>query len=438
MRRLWLLLCALAWVLSTSEPAQAHDVRGTAVFLDVGESVIEAELQLPLEQLAIALEVPPRNLEGAPALPLPEEALKAYILRHFSAEARDAQAFSTSVRSVRVEQVNDGPAVVARVTLRAPKGASASFFTLHDDLIVHRVVTHNTYVFVRRDLRNAALGDAPVPVGLMHYQKKSLLVDRSGGSLWRGFGAVFSLGMKHIAEGTDHLLFLFMLLLSAPLVAMGGRWERTGSVARSLRETVKIVTAFTIGHSLTLIAVAVLGAELPSRPVEVLIALSILVTAGHAIRPLFAGREPLVAGGFGLVHGLGFASVLTGFGFDRATLSTSVLGFNLGVEAMQLAIVALTMPWLVLANRSAGYRVLRLAGGALGAVAALGWIAERAFGVRTPIPALVDAAASRAPWILAGLIVTALGLAARDRAQGAPEAQAARQTGPDGARPLAP
>ena len=141
MRRLWLFLCALAWFLSASEPAHAHDVRGTAVFLDVGESLVEAELQLPLEQLAVALEVPPE-------LPLPEEALKAYVLRHFSAEARDARAFSTSVRSVRVEQVKDGPSVVARVTLRAPQGASASFFTLHDDLIVHRVITHNTYVFV--------------------------------------------------------------------------------------------------------------------------------------------------------------------------------------------------------------------------------------------------------------------------------------------------
>ena len=436
MRRLWLLLCALAWVLSTSEPAHANDVRGTAVFLDVGESVIEAELQLPLEQLTVALEAPPQRLEGAPELPLPEEALKAYVLRHFSAEARDARAFSTSVRSVRVEQVNDGPAVVARVTLRAPKDTQASFFTLHDDLIVHRVVTHNTYVFVRRDLRNAALGDAPVPVGLMHYQKTSLLVDRSGGSLWRGVGALFSLGTKHIAEGTDHLLFLFMLLLSAPLVATRGRWERAGSAARSLRETVKIVTAFTIGHSLTLVAVTVLGAELPSRPVEVLIALSILVTAGHAIRPLFAGREPLVAGGFGLVHGLGFASVLTGFGFDGRTLSASVLGFNLGVEAMQLAIVALTMPWLVLLSRNAGYRVLRLAGGALGAIASLGWIAERAFDVRTPIPSLVEAVAARAPWILAGLIVTALGLAVSGRAPGAPGAQAARQTSPAGAGPL--
>jgi hypothetical protein len=274
------------------------------------------------------------------------------------------------------------------------------------------VVTHNVYVFVRHDLKGAVLGEKPELVGLLHYQNKALVVDRSGGSWWHGFQSVFLLGVRHIAEGTDHLLFLLMLLLPATLIAAQGRWSGAGGAVRSLRETVKIVTAFTLGHSLTLLLGAVRGAALPAQPVEVLIALSILISAVHALRPIFPGRESRIAAVFGLVHGLAFASVLRGFGFDRWTLSVGVLGFNLGVEVMQLTVVILTMPWLVMLSNSASYRFVRTAGALFGAVAASGWIAQRAFGLETPIPAAVEAIAAGAPWLLAALAVTTLALKA--------------------------
>jgi HupE / UreJ protein len=428
MKTLWPLLCALALLLVTPSRANAHDVRGTAVFFDVGESVVEAELQLPLDQLRKALAAPPPDPSQLSSLPASEEALKAYVLEHFSAEGRDARPFTVEVSSVRRERIDDGDVAVARVRLRPPPGGSARWFTLRSNVIAHRVVSHNLYVFVRRDLWNEALGDEPELLGMMHYQKTSLVVDRSGGSSWRGFQAVFSLGMKHIAEGTDHLLFLLMLLLIAPLVAHGRRWARAGGVRRSLLEILKIVSAFTVGHSLTLIAVVALGAELPSRPVEVAIALSILVSAAHALRPLFAGREALVAAGFGLVHGLGFASVLTGFGFDGAALTIGLLGFNLGIEAMQLAIVALTMPWLVLASRSEHFQRIRVAGAVFGGVAAVGWVVERGLGLRTPVPDLVEALVARAPWGLAALAVTAVALAGLARRHGAVSSESASQT----------
>ena len=400
------LSCILVLAFLSGVPrADAHDVPGTAIDLDIGQERVEIQIQLPLAQLASALERPiPKPLSAADA-----EVLRAYVAQHLRVTARDARPFEIRLRPPRVQPAKDGDVLDIRGELRAPAGASARWFELGLDAIVHRVVTHNIYVFVRHDVQSGLLGENPELLGLLHYQNKSVVVDRTSGSAWQGFRSVFILGTRHIAEGTDHLLFLLMLLLPATLVASQRHWAQPAGAARSIRETVKIVTAFTIGHSLTLIIGALGGAQIPAQLVEVLVALSILVSAIHAGRPLFAGREILIAAGFGLVHGLAFASVLSGFGIDRSTLWLSVLGFNLGVEAMQLLLVTLTMPWLFLLSRSPAYRVLRIGGALLGAIAAGGWIAQRALGLDTKIPAVVELLAAHAPWFLGALAIVALG-----------------------------
>ena len=112
------------------------------------------------------------------------------------------------------------------------------------------------------------------------------------------------------------------------------------------------MTAFTLGHSITLVFGALGWVRLPGVLVESAIAFSILVSAVHALVPIFRGKEVYIAGGFGLVHGLAFASTLTGFGFDPWTTASSVLGFNLGIEAVQLLIILLVMPCLVVLARA--------------------------------------------------------------------------------------
>jgi hypothetical protein len=93
--------------------------------------------------------------------------------------------------------------------------------------------------------------------------------------------------------------------------------------------------------------------------------------------------------------------VLADFGLDARALALGLLGFNLGIEAMQLAVVALTMPWLVLLSRAPAYAPLRVAGAGFAAVAAIGWIVERALGWRNPMNALVDGLFHRGPLAVA-------------------------------------
>jgi hypothetical protein len=187
--------------------------------------------------------------------------------------------------------------------------------------------------------------------------------------------------------------------------AATGSWGGYAGWETACRRIVKVVTAFTLGHSITLVFGALGWVRLPGALVESAIALSILVSAVHAFVPVFRGREVLIAGGFGLVHGLAFATTLAGFGFDPLTMVLSVLGFNLGIEAVQLLVILAAMPWLVLLASSRVYGPLRISGAALTAIAAAAWLAERNFGCANPIVPLVESVAAHALWLLTGLVV---------------------------------
>ncbi len=165
----------------------------------------------------------------------------------------------------------------------------------------------------------------------------------------------------------------------------------------------RVVTAFTVGHSLTLIACALGWVSVPSAPVEVLIAASVGVAALHAVRPLARDGEVLVAGAFGLVHGLAFAGILTDLGLQGPTSLLALLALNGGVELAQLVTVALQFPSLHLASCTRWYGAVRLAGAAVALVAALGWALDRLGVLANPLAGLEDAVIGHPWWVVAGL-----------------------------------
>jgi hypothetical protein len=179
--------------------------------------------------------------------------------------------------------------------------------------------------------------------------------------LWR-YGA---LGVEHILEGTDHLAFVFALLL----------------LVHGWRRLVGTITAFTLAHTLTL-GLAVMGVlYVPSAPVEAMIALSIVLVAVEALRPpdrapTLAHRQPwLVAFLFGLMHGLGFAGALAGLGLPRDQVPAALLAFNVGVEVGQLAFVAVMMLPVLALRRLPGW-AQAVPAYAIGAMA-VAWTFER-------------------------------------------------------------
>ena len=190
-------------------------------------------------------------------------------------------------------------------------------------------------------------------------------------------------GVWHIWIGFDHILFLLSLLLPAVGVWAGRRWRPVDTFSQALWDVLRIVTAFTVAHSITL-SLATLGlVSLPSRLVESSIAASVVLAALNNIWPVFHGRRWMVAFAFGLIHGFGFASVLVDLGLPQGALALALLGFNLGVEAGQLAIVAAFLLLAYPVRRSAFYRrVVLLGGSLLIAVVAAAWLVERAFNLK--------------------------------------------------------
>ncbi len=173
-------------------------------------------------------------------------------------------------------------------------------------------------------------------------------------------------GIHHILIGPDHILFLVGLLL------LGGTW---GAL-------VKIVTAFTVGHSITLSLAALNYVTPPATLIEPAIALSIVfVGADNLVRGDGKDVRPWVALAFGLVHGFGFANVLREFGLPDRALGWSLFSFNVGVEIGQLAIVLIVASVLAAIRRRSqtiGYRVA-FAGSIVVVVAGTYWFVQRVF-----------------------------------------------------------
>jgi hydrogenase/urease accessory protein HupE len=184
-------------------------------------------------------------------------------------------------------------------------------------------------------------------------------IDRTVANGWLDF---VKLGVEHILTGYDHLLFLLALL----------------AVARGFWSVVKIVTAFTLAHSVTLTLAALGFVRVPERIIEPLIAATIVWVA---LENLFAAepdrRRWMWSFGFGLVHGLAFASALDELELKGAALLRALVGFNAGVEIGQLIFVVFALPLLTLMSQGRGAQLTpRLASLAAAAIGTY-WLFER-------------------------------------------------------------
>lgn len=199
------------------------------------------------------------------------------------------------------------------------------------------------------------------------------------------FGEFLVEGVHHILIGADHLLFLTALLLPSVLRRRGRLglfgltdWEPRPSLRPAVLEVVRLVTSFTVAHSVTLALAALDVVELPSRIVESAIALTVVLVAISNLWTVSDGERWGPAFTLGLVHGFGFSSVLKDSGLRGSSLVAELLGFNLGVECGQLMFVACVVPLCFLLSRLPVYPWVARAGSlAIGIIGAV-WLYQRA------------------------------------------------------------
>jgi len=416
--RLFILIVFLMLAGIWPSAVYAHQTPNTLVFLDASPNKVSLELQMPLSELELAFG---NNISQAPGTLIEKfgPQLKEYLKAHIHAYLKREEPWAVEVellwmdKGKYVENGMDYWEVIAFVAITPQPGESTRKFTLDYDVIMHQVINHAALLSIRSDWESGKLNSNNTEATVMSRSTKDnviypLQINLQEGSWFSGFKNMFNLGMRHIKEGTDHLLFLLVLLLPATLLVNGGQWGKFGGTKYSIIRLLKIVTSFTVGHSITLLIGALGWLRLPAQPVEIMIAVSILVSAIHTIKPIFPGKEMYIAAGFGLIHGLAFASILANLKLSAGTMALSILGFNLGIEAMQLFVVAVTIPWLIILSRTTIYDHVRMIGATFAGIAAIGWIIERVSGQPNFIGSFVAQVAEYAQWIIVILAILSL------------------------------
>jgi hypothetical protein len=381
-RFILLALIALA-AAAAPHPAAAHAPRQAYMFLRLhGDSaIVRLELHVPDIERALALgwdtSVRPTREQVQARL----AAIRQYAEAHF-ALGTGAHRAEPVFRGFAFRTAENGEFLLLEYVIGAPLPQQVAItltpFFEHDP-------SHRNLVVIEHDWKSGTFDNESNVSLILSPRQPTQTLDLTKSTLWRGFIALVRLGVWHIWIGLDHILFLVALILPSVLKREHGRWRPAESFRGALLKIVTIVTCFTVAHTITLSLAALGTVELPSRLVESVIAASIAAAALHNLWPVARINEAAIAFVFGLFHGFGFASVLGDLALGTDHLVLSLLGFNLGVEIGQVAIIAALFPVLYFARRLRAYDlVLRTGSVALIAIGLL-WLAERSLDFNIPL-----------------------------------------------------
>lgn len=260
------------------------------VWIDTTPDGMILTAELPLNRLEFSFGQPLTNHSGK-VLQSYGDALSAYLLQHVGvrSDGKGWQVLRPTLSGTGTPRSEERQ---ARFILRAPNQADPRAPEPLYDVITHEVHTHRVQVFLRNDWKSGFVRAAPIMLGELNHDTNALILPLGAVSSGSGFISLLGGGMTHIAQGTDHLLFLMLLLLVAPLAAQVGRWSGVRSLQATVRHTTFVITAFTTGHTVTLILGSTGLLKAPSGSVEVAVALTIAIAAIHAWRPYLQVPKP--------------------------------------------------------------------------------------------------------------------------------------------------
>ncbi|MBZ2164096.1 HupE/UreJ family protein [Alteromonas stellipolaris] len=272
--------------------------------------------------------------------------LQSYIAKVLSIKVDDTPC-KISLSMPNIRSVSGDSYLVSPIQVMCE---SAGTLGIHYDGIFEHSPTHKLLVNVnlagQSGVSSQSSTEKTSVTSVLDFDNRSVTYDAVTTSLTALFISLVYEGVWHIFIGIDHILFLVATLLTVNLVREQKQWQKEPSASRVIKHTVILVSAFTLAHSITLTATALNFIALDSRLVELGIAISVLLTALNNIYPLIV-RLGIITFAFGLLHGMGFASVFADLNAQSNNLVLSVAAFNIGVEVGQLAIVAVLLPLLL-------------------------------------------------------------------------------------------
>ena len=370
----------VAWLLILAHGmAQAHKPSDSYLHLSADGTNVSARWEIALRDLNPVIDLD-SNLDGK--LQWREVRSKQEQINQFALAAltlsRRGQACTPSPVSQAISRHSDGAYVVLSFHLSCATDSEQVDLTYR--LFTDIDPSHRAIVRIGNDVR--VLVPASTAYSMDLPIRTPVRSDGIAGST-QGFFSFVTTGLHHVLNGADHLAFLICLLLPAVLQRRDGRWMAAPSLRRSAFDLLRIITAFTVAHSITLlIAGAGLFVLSPSF-VEPAIAASVVFAGINNLYPMVRQRLALMAFAFGLIHGFGFAAALHDAQLAGPSMVSSLLGFNLGVELGQLFIAALFLPiaWWLRTRRFYPAALLP-AGSAMLAAAGLAWFIDRVFDLR--------------------------------------------------------
>lgn len=355
--RTFLSLLIIALFFGTSTPALAHSESLGYSAITVTGNEINYELFLDQRDLLPLFDTSKDNEMDNGELSSQKESIASFLQKDLRIDV-DSKPLTMELLSMEVVTKDSTRGVVLQ--LKFSDDETIEQFNMHYDLVFEDAPFHKSMLSVRsgdffyQDILENHRKDIQVTLPLSAVDPS----DQSAGSiLWK----YFLIGIEHIIFGFDHLLFLLSLVL----------------IATRFKDTLKIVTAFTIAHSITLIMTSTGLIRVVSSWVEALIALSICYVALENIFVKKVKWRWILTGAFGLIHGMGFAGALSDLGFAKNNLLGSLLMFNLGVEAGQLMVLCLVLPLLLWLRKFPWYRKLMISASCLIFVLAFYWLIER-------------------------------------------------------------
>jgi hypothetical protein len=358
-----------AFLVFAPQTARAHTQSSAYLTLHAGTTGLTGEWRLALRDLddAIGLDGNDDGQITWAELLSRKEAVCAYALSRLQIQG-DGQKGFLRVNEFLVENLSDGAYAVLRFDIEGihrPRRLAVNYDAFFDIDPKHRGL-----------LRLERNGQTQISV--FSPAMPSQAYEFGVTPPHNPFFTFLKEGVWHIWSGYDHILFLLALLLPAVLRRRDGSWQPVADPRRAFVNVLKVVTAFTVAHSITLSLVVLGFVHLPSRVVESAIAASVVVAAFNNLVPLFLEGVWMVAFGFGLLHGFGFANALRDLGLQYGQLAVTLFGFNLGVEIGQLAIVLAFLPLALSLRRLMLYQRFALGvGSAAIMVVASTWLAER-------------------------------------------------------------
>lgn len=380
---------ALCWFflagLILGQGAHAHTLGQTYLYVTLNENELSARFEVTISDLNDALDLRLATDGSVDQEQLgPYETRIATYLRDRVRIAPDGRPGELRLQSTTLRSPMIGQYVLSEFSVALPAGVP-DFIDVEYAVMFDTDPKHLGFLLVENNWRTGTFeNEAHIALSFTSNERNQRL-DLTNSTMLHGIWAMVMLGTQHIVEGIDHVMFLLAILLTSVVQRTDRHWHGVESFRVAGWNVLKIVTLFTVAHTITLSLVTLEALAIAPRIVESVIAGSIAIAAFEVFYPIFRSRIGLIVFLFGLFHGAGFASVLLSMNIHADYLPLSLLGFNLGVELGQVAIVLVFFPLLFLIRSHRIYlrRGMQVTASMLILIASY-WFIERAFEVDLP------------------------------------------------------